>query len=690
MKSASPSIQNMLALKTHSDAIVGLAVVAMLLVMLIPMPAGLLDILIAFNITLSVVVLLVSLYVMEPIAFSVFPTLLLLLTLFRLALNISSTRLILLDGPGGTAAAGKVIESFGQFVVGGNYIVGAVIFLVLIAIQYIVVNHGAVRISEVTARFTLDAMPGKQMSIDADLNAGLIDENEARDRRKQINREAEFYGAMDGAVRFTSRDAIASVIITAINILAGFMIGVLQFGMPLVEALKTFTVLTIGDGLVTAIPSLFVSVTGGIMTTRAASESGLGSQFSLQLFQDYRPIGLTAVTLLILALVPGLPFLAFFLLSLGAGLMTWVARRGAEPAAEVLTESELELAARKEEKVETLMRVDALGLELGYQLIQLVDNREGADFLSRVKSIRRQLALELGIVVPPVHITDNLQLRPKEYRILLKGVEVARAELLPECLMAINPGSSTELDGIATQEPTFNLPALWIKQEHREKAQLAGYTVVDNTTVLATHLTEVIKSYIHELLGRQEVKNLIDPINESHPKVIEELIPKLLGVGQVQKVLQNLLRERVSIRDMVTILEALADYAPLTRNTALLTEYVRQSLGRCICQPHLSERGELKAFTLSAALEKILSDAVTVAEQDSYLVLDPEIARNILTRFQKAIERGSFEGYPVLLTSTAVRLHVKRFTEHLIPSLVVVSHNEVPPKVRLISIGVIE
>jgi flagellar biosynthesis protein FlhA len=690
MKTATPSIQNMLTLKTNSDAIVGLAVVAMLLVMLIPMPAPILDILIALNITLSVVVLLISLYVMEPIAFSVFPTLLLLLTLFRLALNIASTRLILLDGSSGTAAAGKVIESFGQFVVGGNYVVGAVIFLVIVAIQYIVVNHGAVRISEVTARFTLDAMPGKQMSIDADLNAGLIDENEARDRRKQINREAEFYGAMDGAVRFTSRDAIASIIITAINIIAGFMIGVLQVGMPLVDALKTFTVLTIGDGLVTAIPSLFVSVTGGIMTTRAASESGLGSQFSMQLFRDYRPMALTALTLLVLALVPGLPFLAFFLLSLGAGLMAWVAHRGAEPEVELLPDQEAE-SAKKEERVENLMKVDALGLELGYQLIQLVDNREGADFLSRVKSVRRQLALELGIVVPPIHITDNLQLRPREYRILLKGVEVARSELLPECLMAINPGvSNADVEGIATQEPTFNLPALWIRPEHREKAQLVGYTVVDNTTVLATHLTEVIKSHVHELLGRQEVKSLIDPINESHPKVIEELIPKLLSVGQVQKVLQNLLRERVSIRDMVTILEALADYAPLTRNTALLTEYVRQSLGRSICQPHLSERGELMAFTLSAGLEKIFSDAVTVAEQDSYLVLDPETARGILPRFQKAIEKGSFEGYPVLLTSTAVRLHVKRFTEHLIPSLVVVSHNEVPPKVRLISIGVIE
>lgn len=681
-----------LTVQPRADLIVGIAVLAVVAVMLIPIPARLLDILIALNVTLSVVILLVSLYVLEPISFSVFPTLLLLLTLFRLSLNVASTRLILLNGHEGPAAAGHMIESFGQFVVGGNYVVGGVIFLVLIAIQYVVVNHGAVRISEVTARFTLDAMPGKQMSIDADLNAGLIDEHQARERRKQISREAEFYGAMDGAVRFTQRDAVASIIIVLINIIAGFLVGVLGHGVPMVEALQTYTVLTIGDGLVSAIPALLISVTGGIMTTRAASESNLGEQVSEQLLQDYKPLMLGSAMLMALAVVPGLAFLPFFLLSVGTGGMAWYLRRN-RIVAELVSQSEKssEQAASAEQNMESLMRVDPLGLELGYQLIQLVDNKQGSDFLSRVKSIRRQLAVDLGVIVPPVHITDNLQLKPREYRILLRGVGIAGGELFPDQLMAINPGHvSEEIEGLRTKEPTFHLPAVWIQPEEREKAQMAGYTVVDSTTVLATHLTEVIKSHIHELLGRQEVKSLIDSMNESHPKVVEELIPKVMTVGDVQKVLQNLLRERVSIRDMVTIAETLADYAPLTKNVVLLTEYVRQSLARSICAPYVNDRGEMAVFTLAPALEKMLDDAITVTEQDSYLSLDPNAARDILRRIQKGIEEGTFEGYPLLLVSSSVRLHVKRLTERVLQSLVVLSHNEIPPNVKLISLGVIE
>lgn len=686
------TIQNLLV-PTRAEAVLPIAVMGILAVMLIPMPSILLDLLIALNVTLSIVILLVSLYILEPISFSVFPSLLLIITLFRLALNVASTRLILLHGNEGTAAAGHLIESFGQFVVGGNYVVGGVIFLVLIAIQYIVVNHGAVRVSEVTARFTLDAMPGKQMSIDADLNAGLIDENEARERRKNVAREAEFYGAMDGAVRFTQRDAIASIVITLINILAGFAIGVFQQGIALMDALRTYTVLTIGDGLVTAVPALLISITAGVMTTRAASNSNLSEQVAEQLLFDPKPVALGAVMVFLLALVPGLPFFAFFLLSAGTGAVAWIAHRDKTAAAVVVesAQAEKEAASRTEEKVETLMRVDPLGLELGYQLIHLVDARQGADFLSRVKSIRRQLALELGIVVPPVHITDNLQLKPKQYRVLLKGVAVASAELMTDYVLAINPGQVTgEIEGMATREPTFDLPATWIKPEDREKAQLAGYTVVDNTTVLATHLTEVIKNYMHELVGRQEVKNLIDSVNETHPKVVEELIPKLMSVGDVQKVLQNLLRERVSIRDMVSILEVLADYAPLTKNVALLTEYARQSLGRSICQPYINDRNELPVFTLAADLERIFTDAVTITEQDSYLALDPSIARNVLERIQSTIENGRYEGYPVLLASSNIRLHVKRFIERLISSLVVISHNEIPPHVKVIAVGMVE
>ncbi|MFQ5738027.1 MAG: flagellar biosynthesis protein FlhA [Acidobacteriota bacterium] len=682
-----------LKVQLRSDLLAGVAVMGILGVMLIPMPTPVMDILIALNITMAVVILLISLYIFEPISFSVFPTLLLMLTLFRLSLNVASTRLILLNGNAGVSAAGKVIKSFGEFVVGGNYVVGAVIFLVLLAIQFIVVNHGAVRVSEVSARFTLDAMPGKQMSIDADLNSGLINENEARARRKRISDEAEFYGSMDGAVRFTQRDAVASIIITLINIIAGFVIGVFQLGFPLAEALKTYTILTIGDGLVSAIPALLISVTGGVMTTRVSGESSWGNQVAAQLLRDPAPLALGAGLLLLLALVPGLPFFAFFSLGGASGAIAWIVHRKQKAAAQAVeapAEERVSKAA-EEEKMESLMRVDPLGLELGYQLIHLVDARKGADFLSRVKSIRRQLALDLGVIVPPVHITDNLQLKPREYRILLKGVPIAKAELLPEKLMAINPGRvSGTVEGTDTREPTFNLPARWIAPELRERAQLSGYTVVDNTTVLATHLTEVIKSNIHELLGRQEVKALIDGVNETHPKVVEELIPKLMDIGEVQKILQNLLRERVSIRDLVTILETLADYAPMTKNVSLLTEYVRQALGRSICREYSSEEGRISVFTLAPSCEKIFEDALTVTEKDSYLALQPKTARTLLEKLKSTIEKGTFEGYPVLLTSTSIRLQVRRFIERVLPSLVVISHNEIPPNVKLVSVGVVE
>lgn len=679
-----------LAMPKRMDLAVGGAVIAIVAVMLIPIPPFLLDFLIAINVTGAVILLLLSLYVPEPISFSIFPTVLLLSTLYRLALNVASTRQILLHGNEGTHAAGHVIESFGQFVVGGNYIVGFVVFLVLIAIQYVVVNHGAVRTSEVTARFTLDAMPGKQMSIDADLNAGLIDEQEARERRRRVSQEAEFYGAMDGAVRFTQRDAIASIIIVGINIIAGFLIGVLSHDMPILEAMRTYTILTIGDGLVTAIPALLVSVTGGVMTTRAASESNLGDAVSVQIFSDPKPIGIGAVVLISMALVPGLPFLAFFVLGSVAGGIAWVLyqrmRRSAIAAEAVAAEEKSR--TQPEEQVEKLLRVDPLGLELGYQLIHLVEPKPGGDFLSHVRSIRRQLASEMGVIVPPVHITDNLQLKPREYRILLKGVEIARSELMPGFLMAIHPGQPTEkIDGIRTREPAFGLEALWIRNEQRESAQLAGYTVVENTTVLATHLTETIKSVMHELISRQEVKNLIDTVNETHPKVVEELIPGVMSIGEVQKVLQNLLRERVSIRDMVTILETLADFAPRTKNTYLLTEYVRQALGRSICQPFINEQNEMRVMTLSRELEAAFAGAVTVTELDNYLTLDPAQARVILNKIQRAVAEKNFDGYPLLLVSTTIRQHVRRFVEHVVSNLVVLSHNEIPPHVRLVSLG---
>jgi flagellar biosynthesis protein FlhA len=672
--------------------VIPVAVMGILLMMTMPVPRTLLDILISLNITMSIIILLVSMYILQPVNFSVFPSLLLIVTLFRLALNVASTRLILLHGAEGEDAAGRVIQSFGQFVVGGNYLVGIVVFLVLIGIQYIVINHGAVRISEVTARFTLDAMPGKQMSIDADLNAGLIDEKEARERREQISREAEFYGAMDGAIRFTSRDAVASGLILAINIVGGLLIGVFQFDMPLADAARRFTILTIGDGLVTAIPSLLISVSGGIITTRAASESNLGEDVATQLFRNPVPVAISASFLFIFGLLPGMPRLPFFLLAVVTGVVALRTKRRLESEQLIVDKEKAEKAEadKPKERIERLLKVDPLGLEVGYALIRYVDANQGGDFLNRIKSIRRQIALDLGIVVPPIHITDNLQLEPRAYSILLKGVEVARGELLPEHCLAINPGTAQEeIDGSATLEPAFGLEARWIKPVDRERAQLAGYTVVDPTTVLATHLSEIIKSHAHELLGRQETKGLLDAVAETHPKVVEELVPKVLSIGEVQKVMQNLLKERVSIRDAVSIFETLADYGAMTKNFNILTEYCRQALGRSICRQYQNEANELMVFTVSPEIEKSISDAIVHTEQGSYLGLEPRLAKDIMQRIRRAVESGAGSKSPVLLCSANVRMYVRQLIERYLPAAAILSHNEIPPNLRVTSVGMV-
>jgi flagellar biosynthesis protein FlhA len=672
--------------------IVPIAVMAILIVMVLPMPTVVMDLLISLNVTISILILLVSMYILQPVHFSVFPSLLLIVTLFRLALNVASTRLILLHGAEGEEAAGRVIQSFGQFVVGGNYVVGIVVFLVLIGIQFIVINHGSVRISEVTARFTLDAMPGKQMAIDADLNAGLINEHEARTRRETVSREAEFYGAMDGAIRFTSRDAIASVLILVINIVGGFLIGVFQFDMPLAEAAKRFTVLTIGDGLVSAIPSLLISVAGGIITTRAASESNLGEDVASQLFRNHIPIAIGSAFLIFFGLVPGLPGPPFFLLGGLTAVMAVRTKRQRE-GERVLAEkdkADRAEAERPKEKIESLLKVDLLGLEVGYGLIRLVDASQGGDFLARIRSIRRQVALDMGLVVPPVHITDNLQLAAKEYSILLKGVEIARGELFQEHLLAINPGTAhEELAGVVTKEPAFGLPARWIKTGERERAQLAGYTVVDPTTVLATHVTEIIKSHAHELLGRQETKSLLDTVAETHPKVVEELVPKVLSIGEVQKVLQNLLKERVSIRDVVSILETLADYGSYTKNIGLLTEYCRQAIARSLCKPYQNETSELAVFTISPELEKAVNDGVVHTEQGAYLALDPRLAKDIMGRFRRTLESAAGSANPVILCSPNVRMYIRQLLERYMPGVAILSHSEIPPNVRVLSVGMV-
>ena len=667
-----------------SHLIAPAVIVAVVGLMVIPLPPIMLDLLLSIDIGLAVVLLLTAIYVREPIEFSVFPSLLLLLTLLRLALNVASTRLVLLHGQDGIGAAGQVIMSFGQFVVGGNYVVGVVVFLVLIAIQYVVINHGAVRISEVTARFTLDAMPGKQMSIDADLNAGLIDEREAKARRERIRREADFYGAMDGAIRFTQRDALAAVLITGVNIVAGLIIGVLQHGLDLGTAARTYTILTVGEGLVTAIPALLVSMSGAIITTRAASESNLGEEVAGQLLSKSRPLAVGAGVLFGLALIPGLPKLSFILIAALFGVAAYVNRQAAAKPAE-----EEGAPAPVTDPMEAVLSVDPLGVEVGYALIAMVDERQGGTLLSRIRAIRRQIASETGMVVPPVHVADNLQLGPRVYTILVKGVEVARGELYPDRALAINPGTaSTTLDGIATKEPAFGLPAWWVQTELRDRAVAAGFTVVDPTTALSTHLSETIRIYLPDLLGRQQTKELIDRVGQAAPKLVEELVPKIVSVGDVQRVLRQLLRERVPIRDLATILEAIADSATITKDTDAIVEGVRAALGRSICRVHQSDKGDLPAISFAPSLEERLIQAIVRTEQGAVLAIDPNEAQNLAGRIARAIE--SAVAQPVLLCTPALRPHLWRLFSRVLPQVGVLSHNEIPPHVRVTPVAVLE
>jgi flagellar biosynthesis protein FlhA len=618
------------------------------------------------------------------VEFTSFPTTLLLLTLFRLSLNISSSRLILLNGNTGTSAAGEVIGAFGSFVVGGNYIIGAVIFLVLIAIQYVVINHGAVRISEVTARFTLDALPGKQMSIDSDLNAGLIDETEAKRRRKQLATEAEFYGAMDGASRFTQRDAVASILITGINIVAGFLIGVLQHGMDFRKAIETYTVLTIGDGLVTVIPALMISISGGLIVTRASSDARLGAEFHKQIFGNSRPLLLAAGVLCAIALMPGMPKLPFVLMAAGAGAAGWRMRQSAKA---IDAPAEKKPSAAKD-NIEALMRIEPLAIEVGLGLVGLVEGAQDSALLRRISSIRKQLATELGYMLPPVRVTDNLQLRSREYLISIKGVEIARYELPQGCELAISTGQGQmKLEGQPTREPAFGISAVWIPSERAERARNAGYTVVDPVSVLGTHLSELIRRHAHELLSRQDTKRLLDRVAVEHPKVVEDLVPKLLPLASIQRVLQNLLRERVSIRDAVSILEALGEAAVSTRNPVLLTEYVRQTLRRSVVKPYVNRIGELPAWFLDPSIEQAIEAAVEHGEQNSHIAIAPQTGRDIVNRILSRV--ASPEAPVVAITATGARYFLRQMTEASAPNLFFLAHNEVPPGMRVQTLGTI-
>ena len=670
------------------------AAVGLIFVMLVPLPSILLDVFLALSLTVSVLVLLSAIQILRPSQFSVFPSLLLLLTLFRLSLNLASSRRILLHGNEGAAAAGHVIEAFGQFVVGGNYVVGFVLFVALIAIQYLVVAHGAVRTAEVTARFTLDAMPGKQMAIDADLNAGLINESQARARREQIARDAEFYGAMDGAARFNQRDAIATILITAINIIAGFLIGVFQLDIPFREALKTYTVLTVGDGLVTMIPSLLVSMAGGIVVTRATSDSTFSVDVGRQILGRRRPLVIASGVMLALAAIPGLPKFSFLLLAAGAGFLAWRAPKSGEEPTPAAAAAAAAGAEKKpaQDSVENLLKLDELSLEVGYGLVALVDKNQGGQLLARVKALRQNLAQQLGFIVPPVHITDNVRLKPKEYSVSLRGVEVARWELYQDNLLAISSeGSPRPLPGVATKEPAFGVAAVWIPPVMQNQALASGYAVVDQTSVLATHLAEVVKQHAHELLTRQESKRLLDRLAESHPKLVEELVPKVLSLGEVQKTLQQLLREQVSIRDLSTILETLLDVAPLNKNPVALVEAARQALSRALVQPLLTENGGLRVVTLDRSLEEELSRAFAGAggAAAGTAALQPPFARRILDGMRRLAGDQVSVASPVLLCATPVRYHLKRLLEPFLPKVVVLSPLEVPPVVEVQSVGVL-
>ncbi|QEK12258.1 flagellar biosynthesis protein FlhA [Crassaminicella thermophila] len=669
------------------DIVVSLAVIAVVMIIIIPIPLTVLDVLLSLNISLSLLILLISIYNKEPLQFSIFPSMLLLTTLFRLSLNISTTRYILSKGN-----AGHVIEAFGQFVIGGNAVVGFIIFLIIIIIQFMVITKGAERVSEVAARFTLDAMPGKQMAIDADLNSGLISETEARERRMLIQREADFYGSMDGASKFVKGDSIAGIIITVINITAGFALGMIGKGLGFMEALQKYTLLTVGDGLVSQIPALLISVATGIVVTRAASDSDLGNDVIKQLFRQPKIMFIISGVLLFLGLTP-LPSIPYFILSAMFLYLGFLLRKSIKQSIvqeEVITEDTEVEEIRKPENVLPLLQVDPIELEFGYGIIPLADPKQGGDLFDRLVMIRRQCALELGMIVPMIRLRDNIQLESNQYVIKIKGVEVAEGNIVFDHYLAMNPGNAEgNINGIDTVEPAFGLPAKWIEEEEREKAEIFGYTVVDPSSVISTHLTEIIKRHSHELLGRQEVKTLLDNLKEHHEALVDELIPQIMSIGEVQKVLSNLLREGISIRDMVTILETLADYGTITKDTDMLTEYVRQSLSRAITKQFIDGK-KAKVITLEQSLEQNIIEAIQQSEHGSYLNLDPIVTQKILNNLAQQVEKLiSIGEQPIILTSPLVRFYFKKLTEQLAPELIVLSYNEIDSKVEVQSVGVV-
>ncbi len=673
-----------------NDIGIVILMIGIIMLMIIPVPLGFLDLFLSMNIALAMMIMLISMFIKEPLEFAVFPSMLLITTLFRLSLNISTTRKILSEGQ-----AGNVIDAFGEFVIGGDAIVGFVIFIIIIIIQFLVITRGAERVSEVAARFTLDAMPGKQMAIDADLNSGLISEAQARTRRENIQKEADFYGAMDGASKFVKGDAIAGIIITIINIVAGFAIGAFRFNLTIPEALEKYTLLTVGDGLVGQIPALMISVATGIVVTRAASDSNLSQDVFSQLFREPRILYIVSGVLSALGLftpLPGFPLisLALFLAYLGFTLTREVKRAITQEEAQEAEEAPEIEDIRKPENIIPLLQVDPIELEFGYGIIPLADPNQGGDLFDRLVMIRRQIALELGIVVPMIRLRDNIQLEPNAYSIKIKGNEVAYGEIMFDHYLAMDPGNAEgDVVGVETVEPAFGLPAKWISADEREKAEVLGFTVVDPSSIISTHLTEIVKRHAFELLGRQEVKSLIDNVKENNATLVDELIPSLMAIGDVQKVLSNLLKEGVSIRDLNSILEALADHARSTKDVNILTEYVRQALSRQITGQYLPSK-QAKVVTLNQNLENTLMESIQQSDLGTYLSLDPMTTQNLLNNLAVEVQKLlSIGEQPIVLTAPIVRFYFKKLTETQIPDLIVLSYNEIEPDVEVQSAGMV-
>lgn len=686
----SPMNNKKINLKENLDVFVAIGVIGIVLMIIIPLPKGVLDVLLALNITLSVVIMLITMFTTNVLQLSVFPTLLLVTTLFRLALNISSTRLILTE-----ADAGKIITAFGDFVVGGNYVVGIIIFIIIVIVNFIVITNGAGRVAEVSARFTLDAMPGKQMSIDADLNSGLIDEATAKSRRQDLQSEADFYGAMDGASKFVKGDAIAGIIITLINVVGGIIIGVMMKNMSAGDAASKYIILTVGDGLVGQIPALLISTSSGILVTRSGSRDNFGKTFANQLTAFPVVTGIAAILMFSIGIIPGMPKIPFFLASAAMGVLTYLLYKEENKKQELaiaMEEDEIVEMERKEpENVMNLISVEPMEVEIGYGLIPLADETTGGDLLQRIASVRRQCAIEMGIVVQPIRIRDNLQLRTNEYVIKIRGTVIASSELMPNMLLCMDPtGDNSDIPGIKTIEPTFGLPAVWINKDQREEAEIKGLTVVDPTTVMVTHLTETIKAHSYELLGRQEVKLIVDNMREKYSAVVDELIPDLLTIGELQKVLQNLLREKVPIKDMVTIMESLADNSRNTKDIELLTEYVRFSLARTICNQIINEDRAVTVVTLHHQLEDLVASNIQKSIQGTFPTIDPDTTTRIFNNIRDTIESVYFyNNQPVILVSPNIRCVFRKLIEMAFPHIMVISLNEIPNDVEIRTEGVV-